>query len=104
MEEIFCWTTVVLAIYLLLGFFGCYEKWFGGPAGITKQTTYWLIRLELVILFENIIFWIGIITVYVTSEQLGITETIIVQLLCGTVQRNWQTASIRSSMKLVVKR
>ena len=36
MLKIFCWTTVILAIYLVLGFTGCYAKWFGGPAGIAK--------------------------------------------------------------------
>lgn len=32
MLKIFSWTTVILSIYLILGFTGCYEKWFGGPA------------------------------------------------------------------------
>lgn len=39
MLKIFCWTTVILAIYLILGITGCYEKWFGGPAGIVKSTS-----------------------------------------------------------------
>jgi triacylglycerol lipase len=38
MLKIFCWTTVILSIYLIIGFTGCYEKWFGGPAGIVKAT------------------------------------------------------------------
>lgn len=72
MLKIFCWTTVILAIYLILGITGCYEKWFGGPAGIVKTPVYWLIRAGIGILVESIIFWIGIIMVYATSEQLGI--------------------------------
>ncbi len=40
MLKIFCWTTVILSIYLILGFTGCYEKWFGGPAGIVKAPVY----------------------------------------------------------------
>ena len=71
MLKIFCWTTVILSIYLILGFTGCYEKWFGGPAGIVKAPVYWLIRAGIGILVESIIFWIGIIMVYATSEQLG---------------------------------
>lgn len=84
MLRIFCWSTVVLSVYLLLGFFGCYENWFGGPAGITEQTVYWLIRLGIVILIESIIFWIGIITVYLTSEQLGIRWRVL-GIVCGWI-------------------
>ena len=68
MLKIFCWTTVILAIYLILGITGCYEKWFGGPAGIVKTPVYWLIRAGIGILVESIIFWIGIIMVYATSD------------------------------------
>ena len=84
MLKIFCWSTVVLSVYLLLGFFGCYENWFGGPAGITEQTVYWLVRLGIVVLIESIIFWIGIITVYLTSEQLGIRWRVL-GIVCGWI-------------------
>lgn len=71
MLKIFSGTTALLTIYLLLGFLGFYAKWFDGPAGIRTETEYWLIRLGLIVLVEGFIFWIGIITVYLTSEQLG---------------------------------
>ena len=58
MLQLFCGTTVLASVYLLLGFFGCYEKWFRGPAGIGKEPVYWLLRLGIVILVENIIFLI----------------------------------------------
>ena len=59
MLQLFCGTTVLASVYLLLGFFGCYEKWFRGPAGIGKEPVYWILRLGIVILVENIIFWTG---------------------------------------------
>lgn len=84
MLKLFCFTTVILSIYLLLGFFGLYQTWFGGPAGLKQQTSYWLIRLGIVILLENIIFWTGIITVYLTSEQLGIRWRVL-GVVCGWI-------------------
>lgn len=84
MLKLFCLTSIVLSIYLILGFLGCYERWFGGPAGIMKQHTYWLIRLGLAILVETIIFWIGIIAVYLTSEQLGIRWRVL-GIVCGWI-------------------
>lgn len=84
MLKIFCWSTVVLSLYLLFGFLGCYHKWFDGPYGITKQTVYWLVRLGIVILMESAIFWTGIITVYLTSEQLGIRWRVL-GIVCGWI-------------------
>lgn len=84
MLKLFCFTTVILSIYLLLGFFGLYQTWFGRPAGLKQQTSYWLIRLGIVILLENIIFWTGIITVYLTSEQLGIRWRVL-GVVCGWI-------------------
>lgn len=84
MLQLFCGTTVLASVYLLLGFFGCYEKWFRGPAGIGKEPVYWLLRLGIVILVENIIFWTGIIMVYLTSEQLGIRWRVL-GIVCGWI-------------------
>lgn len=84
MLKIFCWSTVVLSLYLLFGFLGCYHKWFDGPYGITKQMVYWLVRLGIVILMESAIFWTGIITVYLTSEQLGIRWRVL-GIVCGWI-------------------
>lgn len=84
MLQLFCWSTVIASVYLLLGFFGCYARWFGGPEGIRQETTYWLIRLLIVVLVETVIFWIGIITVYLTSEQLGIRWRVL-GIICGWI-------------------
>lgn len=84
MLKLFCVTTILLSVYLLFGFFGYYQKWFDGPAGITQQTMYWLIRLGIGILVEALIFWIGIITVYLTSEQLGIRWRVL-GIVCGWI-------------------
>lgn len=84
MLKIFCWSTVVLSLYLLFGFLGCYHKWFDGPYGITRQMVYWLVRLGIVILMESAIFWTGIITVYLTSEQLGIRWRVL-GIVCGWI-------------------
>lgn len=82
--KIFCVTTVLSAVYLLIGFFGYYQKWFGGPAGLKQQTMYWMIRVGIVLLVENIIFWSGIISVYLTSEQLGIRWRVL-GVVCGWI-------------------
>lgn len=84
MLKLFCVTTILLSVYLLFGFFGYYQKWFDGPEGITQQTMYWLIRLGIGILVEALIFWIGIITVYLTSEQLGIRWRVL-GIVCGWI-------------------
>jgi triacylglycerol lipase len=50
----------------------------------SKEPVYWLIRAGIGILAESIIFWIGIITVYVTSEQLGIRWRVL-GIVCGWI-------------------
>ena len=82
--RIFSVTTVLLTIYMIMGFLGCYEKWFDGPAGIGKETAYWLIRLGLAVFVESIVFWVGIIMVYLTSEQLGIRWRVL-GIVCGWI-------------------
>lgn len=67
-----------------MGFLGCYEKWFDGPAGIGKETAYWLICLGLAVFVESIVFWVGIIMVYLTSEQLGIRWRVL-GIVCGWI-------------------
>ncbi len=82
--RIFSVTTVLLTIYMIMGFLGCYGKWFDGPAGIGKETGYWLIRLGLAVFVESIVFWVGIIMVYLTSEQLGIRWRVL-GIVCGWI-------------------
>lgn len=85
MLQIFCVTTVMAVLYLLPGVCGLYAKWFaGGPESIIRMPGYWLLRLALVISLEALIFWIGIITVYLTSRQLGIRYRVL-GILCGWI-------------------
>lgn len=85
MLQIFYVTTLFAAIYLILGFCGFYEQWFAnGPAGITVEKKYWLIRLCIIFLVEITIFWIGMISVYLTSQQLGIRWRVL-GLICGWI-------------------
>ena len=85
MLQIFYVTTLLAAIYLILGFCGFYERWFAnGPAGITVEKKYWLIRLCIIFLVEITIFWIGMISVYLTSQQLGIRWRVL-GLICGWI-------------------
>ena len=85
MLQIFYVTTLFAAIYLILGFCGFYERWFAnGPAGITVEKKYWLIRLCIIFLVEITIFWIGMISVYLTSQQLGIRWRVL-GLICGWI-------------------
>ena len=72
MLKLFSVTTFALTVYMILGFLGFYEKWFDGPAGIGTNTGYWILRLVLAIIVEVLIFTIGIVSVYISSEQLGI--------------------------------
>ena len=85
MLQIFYVTTLLAAIYLILGFCGFYERWFANdPAGITVEKKYWLIRLCIIFLVEITIFWIGMISVYLTSQQLGIRWRVL-GLICGWI-------------------
>ena len=69
MLQIFYVTTLLAAIYLILGFCGFYERWFAnGPAGITVEKKYWLIRLCIIFLVEITIFWIGMISVPAAAD------------------------------------
>lgn len=68
MLQIFCMTSVLAAIYLI-------HQW-GTPD--------WLFRLLVVILVEAVIFWVGIIVVYLTSEQLGIRWRVL-GIVCGWI-------------------
>ncbi len=72
MLRIFSITTFLITIHTKWGFLGYYEKWFGWHGGILVEPVYWLVRLGLVVAVEAVIFWIGIIAVYLSSEQLGL--------------------------------
>lgn len=56
-------------------------EWSGRNYGREK---YWLIRLCIIFLVEITIFWIGMISVYLTSQQLGIRWRVL-GLICGWI-------------------
>lgn len=56
-------------------------EWPGRNYGREK---YWLIRLCIIFLVEITIFWIGMISVYLTSQQLGIRWRVL-GLICGWI-------------------
>jgi len=60
--------------------------WFGGlPIGsLMQEPKQWIISSLLVILFENVVFWNGIIRIYITSTQLGMRWRI-VGAICGMI-------------------
>ncbi len=54
------------------------------PMLFVGQTKTWLLALIFIIVTENIIFWLGIIEVYLTSVQIGIKWRVI-GILCGFI-------------------
>jgi len=65
---LFCLTTIVSIILVITGLFGHVK----GIGSLAQSPGQWIIIILLDILFESLIFWIGIITVYLSSQQLGI--------------------------------
>ena len=66
--KIFCITTLFSILYLVLGYMGK----IGNIGNLKDDLTFWIINTIIIIVIENIFFWIGIILVYLTSKQLGI--------------------------------
>ena len=73
--------TIFLISVLLLGAGAVYLIMTMGFKEALKENWGWLI---VIILVENILFWVGIIMVYVTSVQLGMKMRII-GILCGLI-------------------
>ncbi len=73
--------TIFLISVLLLGAGAVYLIMTMGFKETLKENWGWLI---VIILVENILFWVGIIMVYVTSVQLGMKMRII-GILCGLI-------------------
>lgn len=72
---IFLVTTYLGILFLIPAFFGRFDSFisYGGM----KPFLFWLIVTGIFALVEALIFWIGIITVYLTSVQLGIRYRIL---------------------------
>lgn len=66
-------------VYSAAGFCGAFSA-----GSIVSNPRTWIINTLCIILVENIVFWNGIIRVYITSEQLGIRWRII-GILCGWI-------------------
>lgn len=81
--KIFLITTLAACIYLILGYTGRLGTLLG-VGGIKASTKYWLITTLLLFLFEFVMFWIGIISVYLTSIQLGIRWRVL-GIVCGLI-------------------
>jgi len=78
--SLFCITTIISAVILLLGLTKLVEfSWCEGYA-----TWDWVKTIGLVVLAEAVVFWIGIILVYLTSSQLGIRWRVL-GILCGWI-------------------
>lgn len=65
--EVFCVTLVIAIVYFLAGLMG-----YTSHGTIKDNPWFWTVYAIVIAIIENIIFWTGIILVYVTSEQLGI--------------------------------
>ncbi|QTB91704.1 triacylglycerol lipase [Bifidobacterium saguini] len=82
MLRIFWWTTLIATVTLIASLTTMLAAdW---PTPWANSWPSWTVALALTIILESIIFWIGIITVYVTSVQLGIKIRVI-GVLCGWI-------------------
>ncbi len=77
--ELFLISTGLSILYSLIGWFGCL------PAGsLIQSPKLWIVNTLIVILVEAVVFWNGMIRIYVTSVQLGIKWRVI-GALCGWI-------------------
>lgn len=76
---LFAASTTVCVIYSIVGFFGVFSV-----GSVVRNPKIWVVNTLIIILIENIVFWNGIIRVYITSEQLGIRWRVI-GILCGWI-------------------
>ncbi|PJM77791.1 esterase/lipase family protein [Bifidobacterium felsineum] len=82
MLRIFWWTTLIATAALAASLITMLTSdW---PATWANGWPGWAIAVAITIIVESIIFWIGIITVYITSVQLGIKIRVI-GVLCGWI-------------------
>lgn len=77
--RLFLLSTVCSAVYSVLGWMGCFSC-----GSIAEEPVLWLVNTLLMILAEALIFWNGIIRIYLTSEQLGIRWRVL-GIVCGWI-------------------
>lgn len=72
---VFCVLTLIAVALTLPGYFGAYVSW--GIGGIKDNTWFWVILTLAEVGLLSILFWIGIITVYIYSSQLAIKTRVL---------------------------
>lgn len=77
--RLFLLSTVFSAVYSVAGWMGCFAY-----GSIAEEPLLWLVNTLIVILAEALIFWNGIIRIYLTSEQLGIRWRVL-GIICGWI-------------------
>jgi len=77
---IFCFALVCQIIYFVAGLLGK----IGSHTGWSGNASFWLAYIVLAVIVDSIIFWIGIVLVYLTSVQLGIKWRVL-GIACGWV-------------------
>lgn len=76
----FCITTFFSVILLPLGFFGA----FSDIGNLIENPKFRGISIGITVLTETILFWTGIILVYLTAKQLGLRWRIL-GIICGWI-------------------
>ena len=77
--RLFLMSTVLSVVYSIIGWCGYFSC-----GSIAEAPVFWLVNTLLVILVEALVFWNGIIRIYVTSEQLGIRWRVL-GIVCGWI-------------------
>ncbi len=78
--RIFCITTVAAIVLLIIGYCGVFPWW----GNVVEDLKFWLITTGIVVLVEVLLFWVGIILVYLTSKQLGVRWRVL-GIVCGWI-------------------
>lgn len=83
--RLFLMSTGMSICYSLVGFTGVFAGISNGKlSGIVHAPILWLVDILILFLVELVIFWDGIIRIYVSSEQLGIRWRV-AGALCGMI-------------------
>lgn len=83
--RLFLLSTTASVVYSIIGFMGRLPLSAGGClAGITESPLMWLSNSLTIFLVELVVFWDGMIRIYITSEQLGVKWRV-AGALCGMI-------------------
>lgn len=77
--RLFLLSSIVAVLYLALGCFGL----FGLPT-LGEAPIRWLVHILVIVLIEAIVFWVGIIRIYISSKQLGMRWRVM-GIVCGWI-------------------